>query len=77
MNTLQFGLISMSEMIPDEHTPSSEDTFNMLVEVVERLVTPEDGGDSDAGKQVVQQYMQQILSFLDTVSPDNNNQEGE
>jgi len=65
LNSLQYGLIHMSDIIPDEHTPPIDEVLELLVEMVERMVTPEDGGDSEAGKVVIRRFMEQIRAELD------------
>lgn len=65
MNAIQFGLIHFVDVIPPEQTPDLSSVWEVLVEMVERLVTPEDGGDAEAGKIVVRQFMQQVRQRLD------------
>ena len=65
MNSMQFGLIHFAEVIPPEHTPELSRVWEVMVEMVERLVTPEDGGDAEAGKVVVKHVMEQIKRQLD------------
>ncbi|MDQ7027209.1 MAG: TetR/AcrR family transcriptional regulator [Anaerolineae bacterium] len=65
LNSLQFGLIHFADVIPPQQTPDLSRVWEVLVEMVERLVTPEDGGDAEAGKVVVRQFMQQVRQRLD------------
>jgi TetR/AcrR family acrAB operon transcriptional repressor len=55
-NCLHYGLLRMSDMIPQEHAPPVDAIMASLVEAIERMVAPETPGDNDAGKQVIRQY---------------------
>lgn len=64
LNALNFGLMQFSEVIPPEHSPPTEATLTMMVELIERMVTPVNGGDSAAGKAVIRQYRQWMLQSI-------------
>jgi AcrR family transcriptional regulator len=65
LNSMQFGLIHFADVVPPEHTPELSRVWEVMLEMVERLVTPEDGGDVEAGKVVVQGFMEQVQRMLD------------
>jgi AcrR family transcriptional regulator len=65
MNSMQFGLIHFAGVIPPEHTPDMSRVWAVMLEMVERLVTPEDGGNTEAGRAVVRHFMQQVQRLLD------------
>lgn len=67
MNSLQYGLIHMVDIIPKGYTPEIDRTFTMMTEMLERYVQPEDGGDSEAGKRVITQFMNQIRDLLEKI----------
>ncbi len=67
MNSLQYGLIHMVDIIPEGYTPEIDRTFTMMTEMLERYVQPEDGGDSEAGKRVIKQFMNQIRDLLEKI----------
>lgn len=64
MNSLQYGLIHLDDIVPDSHTPEMDDALLMMVDMLEEYITPEDGGDSDAGKEVLRQFMAQIRYMM-------------
>ena len=64
MNSLQYGLIHFDELIPDSHTPDIKNVLLMMVDMMEQYITPENGGDREAGKQVLRQFMAQIRHML-------------
>jgi len=65
LNTLHFGLIHMSELIPDEHAPPIDEALGMMVAMIDRFVTPEGGGDSAAGKRILREFMSEIRQIFD------------
>lgn len=65
LNSMQLGLIQMGEIIPNEHSPPIEDVFDVMVEMIERMVTPEDGIDHEAGKAILRQLKVQIDAALE------------
>lgn len=67
MNTIHFGLIHMLEVVPEAITPPTEQIMALLVEMIDRLVTPEKGGDSEAGKVVIRRFVTQALERLDAL----------
>ena len=67
MNSLQYGFIHMVDIIPANYTPEIDDTLAMMTDMLEQYIQPEGGGDSDAGKVVLRQFMTQIRTMLDTI----------
>ena len=67
-NSLSYGYLMMGDIIPPEETPPLDDTLAVMVEMLERLLTPPDGGDSEAGKQVVRAFMAQIRERVETAA---------
>lgn len=65
LNSIQYGLIEMGSIIPEEHSPAINGSLKMLVDIIESYVTPEIGGDSDAGKEVLRHFKQQIDEALE------------
>lgn len=67
MNSLQYGLIHMVDIIPENHTPEMDQSLTMMSNMIEKYVQPEDGGDSEAGKRVIRQFMAQIRELLNNM----------
>lgn len=67
LNSIQYGLIEMGSIIPEEHSPDVNGSLKMVADMIEHFVTPQDGGDSEAGKQVLRQLKQQIDVILDNL----------
>lgn len=66
MNAINFGLIHFDEVLPEEHTPPVGAMWNTLLEMVERTTMPDDGGNPEAGKRILQGYMNNIRQMLDS-----------
>jgi TetR/AcrR family acrAB operon transcriptional repressor len=62
-NCLSYGYMMMGDVVPPESTPPLNDTLAVMVDMLERLLTPPDGGNSEAGKQVVRAFMAQLKSI--------------
>jgi AcrR family transcriptional regulator len=65
LNATHFGLLQFNEILPDETIPPMDATFDLLVDMIDRTVSPPGGGDSDAGKAVIRQYRQAMLDAID------------
>lgn len=65
INSLQYGLIHMVDIIPDEQTPDMDDVLTMMSDMLGQFVEPEGGGDSEAGKQVLRRFTEQIRILLE------------
>lgn len=59
MNMLAYGLVAMDGIIDDEFIPPLDDTIAVIAEMMDRLLTPEEGANSEAGKAVIRQVMAQ------------------
>lgn len=55
MNMLAYGLVAMSEIMDEEFIPPTEDIIEGIAEIMDRALTPDDGGNSEAGKAILQQ----------------------
>lgn len=63
LNSMQYGFLRVDEIT--QEAPPIEDALDILAEMLNRLLTPDDGGDSEAGKQVIAGIMAEIHAFLD------------
>jgi len=53
MDILSVGLLTIQDFRPPEDLPPLDDVMETLAEMLDRLLTPADGRDSEAGKQVI------------------------
>jgi AcrR family transcriptional regulator len=64
-NCLHFGILKLSDIVPQAESPPLERILAMIVEIVERTVAPERGGSSVAGKQMLREYTQVVMRAID------------
>lgn len=57
MNMLAYGLVSMDEVMNNEDIPPTDEIIEGIADFMHRALTPDDGGDSEAGKAVVRQII--------------------
>jgi TetR/AcrR family acrAB operon transcriptional repressor len=57
MNLLLYGLVAMGDIMPQEDMPPLDTVIEGIAEIMDRALTPTTGGNSEAGKQVVQQIV--------------------
>lgn len=58
MNMLAYGMVGMDEIMPREEIPPAEAIIEGIAEIMDRALTPEDGGNSEAGKAAVRQIFE-------------------
>lgn len=55
MDMVSYGLLTIGDFRPLDELPPYEAVMEALADMMDRLMTPEDGGDSEAGKAVIRQ----------------------
>lgn len=55
MNMLSYGLVAMAEHLESHELPPTEDLLEGIAELLDRALTPADGGNGEAGKALVRQ----------------------
>lgn len=65
INAMHYGLLYMSEMIPEENAPPMKEAMQTMADVIEAFVTPEEEGDIEKGKAVLGAYMARMRQILD------------
>ena len=53
MNMLSYGLVSRDEILPATEIPPAEDVIEGIAWIMDSALTPENGGDSEAGKVII------------------------
>jgi AcrR family transcriptional regulator len=53
LDMLSYGLVTIQEFRPPEETPPFEVVMETIADMMDRLLTPEDGGNVAAGKAVI------------------------
>jgi TetR/AcrR family acrAB operon transcriptional repressor len=55
MNMLAYGLVAMDDIIAPEMIPPTDELIEGIAQIMDRALTPADGGNSEAGKAIVRQ----------------------
>ncbi|MCG8351391.1 MAG: TetR/AcrR family transcriptional regulator [Chloroflexales bacterium] len=55
MNMLAYGLVAMEEIMAKEDIPPTNDIIEGIAKMMDLALTPEDGGDNEAGKAILRQ----------------------
>ncbi len=58
MNMLAYGLVSVGDVIDEAHIPPLDDVIEGIAALMDRAMTPEDGGNSEAGKAIVRELFE-------------------
>lgn len=58
MNMLAYGLVAMDEIMDQEHIPPTDDIIEGIADFMDRALTPEDGGNNEAGKAIIRQLVE-------------------
>ncbi len=59
MDILAYGLVGMKDLLPQDDIPPLEDVIEGIAAIMDRALTPADGGNSEAGKAIVRQIVEQ------------------
>jgi TetR/AcrR family acrAB operon transcriptional repressor len=71
MNMLAVGLVNMDDIMPDDDRPPLEDLIDAMADFMDRAFTPDDGGNSEAGKEVIRQMTQKSREQIRNQQRDN------
>lgn len=64
MDILAYGLVGMDDLLPREEIPPLDDVIEGIAAIMDRALTPADGGNPEAGKAIVRQIVQQARQQL-------------
>ena len=66
MNIISHGLVSIGQVVNEANIPPIEDTIKTLAYIMDKALTPDDGGDSEAGKQVLRQIVKGAIADFES-----------
>lgn len=69
---LGYGQLTIGDFKPADQSPPYEAVMEALADMMDRLLTPEDGGDSEAGKAVIRQIVVAARARFAEVKPPND-----
>lgn len=73
LDMLSYGMLTLGELRPPETQPSFEAVLETLGDMLDRLLTPEDGGNIEGGKAVIRDLAAQTLAQLESVGTPQRN----
>lgn len=68
---LEYGHLMMGDILPDEQTPPTDDIIRGMVQMIERTIQPDNGGNPEGEARVIRKYMQQIAAAFDDYADDD------
>jgi TetR/AcrR family acrAB operon transcriptional repressor len=69
---LGYGQLTIGDFKPADQSPPDEAVMEALADMMDRLLTPEGGGDSEAGKAIIRQIVAAARArFAEMNQPDN------
>jgi AcrR family transcriptional regulator len=74
MDMLSFGLVSITEFRDPEALPSFDVLMEAMADMMDRVLTPEDGGNSEAGKEIIRRLAEASRARF---SPPKREKEGD
>jgi AcrR family transcriptional regulator len=57
MNMLAYGLVGMDEVMHADDIPPTDDIIEAIADMMDKALTPPDGGNSEAGKAIIRQIL--------------------
>lgn len=64
LDTLSFGLVSSNEIRIGDSILPFEDVMQTIADMLERMLTPENGGNREAGKAVLRQFAENARAYF-------------
>ncbi len=58
MNMLSYGLVSMNQIVHESDIPPTRDIIEGIAVIMDRALTPEGGGNSEAGKAIIRRMVE-------------------
>lgn len=65
MDLIGYGMVGLGDIKAASAFPQFEDVINFIAEMMDRMLAPEQGADSEAGKAVVRRITEASYQYLD------------
>ena len=76
LDMLSYGQLTISDIKAPDTFPPYEVVMETIADMMDRLLTPEDGGNSEAGKAVLRQVAAAAAAQFDQMKPASESTEG-
>ena len=67
MDMLAYGLVGLDDVLPKEKMPPMADVIEGIADIMDRALTPPDGGNSEAGKAILRQIVDAGRQQFETI----------
>ncbi|MEZ4870018.1 MAG: TetR/AcrR family transcriptional regulator [Caldilineaceae bacterium] len=67
MDIISYGLVGIADTKPAAASPPFDEVMATIAEMMDRLLTPPAGADSEAGKRVLQSWADQMRDYFDNL----------
>ena len=57
MNVYNYGFLKINEVMSEELRPEFDKSVEVIADIFDRFLTPSDGGNSEAGKQIIYRFI--------------------
>jgi AcrR family transcriptional regulator len=71
MNSLAYGLVGLDGVVPREDIPPIDDLIEGIARIMDRALTPDDGGDREVGKTILRQIADASQQQFETMRDPN------
>jgi TetR/AcrR family acrAB operon transcriptional repressor len=68
MDMLSYGLVTIQEFRSPKELPPFDVVMEALANMMDHLLTPEDGGNSEAGKAIIRQLAANVNLHFEAIS---------
>ena len=65
MNMLAYGLVGLDDVMDKAYIPPTDDIIEGIADFMDRALTPEDGGNSEAGKAILRQMSEAVRQAME------------
>jgi TetR/AcrR family acrAB operon transcriptional repressor len=69
IDMLSYGYLTLEDFKPLDQFPPDEVVWEAVADMMDRLLTPEDGGDNEAGKAVFRQIAAAACAQMEQTRP--------
>ncbi len=67
MNVYNYGFLKINEVMPKEQCPEFDTSVQVIADIFDHYLTPPDGGNSEAGKQIIHGFIAMAKQQVETM----------
>ena len=74
MDMISYGLVALGDFKPATAWPPFDELLNMIAEMMDRMLTPPEGANSEAGKKVIRSLADQVRAHFNVEETENRSE---